>query len=71
MTKARVYRFGDGSYGVQRRVFFCFWVFCTVPDEIGNEICKTTGMRMTFCTMDYEEAKRRANNLNAEGPLPY
>ena len=65
--KARLYRFENGQYGVQRRVACLFWFFVMEPDEIGNEINKCGGHSMVLQRKSREEAQVIVDDINQSG----
>jgi hypothetical protein len=60
--RARLYRFDNGNYGVQKR-FLCFWHFLTAPSTYDPD------WEVYFATPDKYKALRIVENINMEGPV--
>jgi hypothetical protein len=67
MATARIKRVGYGKYCVQRKQLF-WWRTHTVPDEIGDEVCQTAGMRVCWVG-SLENALAIADDIEKEGEL--
>jgi hypothetical protein len=65
MATAWIKRVAFGKYVVKRKVWF-WWSYHTVPDILGDSICRTVGLRKVWVG-SLAEARKIRKDIQREG----